>query len=70
MNKSLNLQIQEFKEGLAAYINRVNLPVGIKAMIVYELSQSLDQANFTAVEQERANIKKEGEKDGKEIHKT
>ena len=69
MNKSLNLEIQDFKEGLATFINGSNLPVGLKQMVVSELLQSLTQANFMAIEQERMNLKKEGDKDGEKICK-
>ena len=60
--KSLNLQLQEFEDGLLEYINSGPLPVKAKLLclksIMPGIMSALARANAQAIAKERADLKK------------
>jgi len=60
--KSLNLQLQEFEDGLLEYINSSPLPVKAKLLclksVMPDIMSALARANAQAIAKERADLKK------------
>lgn len=67
MTKSMNLVIQDFREGLVNFINSYELPLSVKEMVMDEAHNSIKQANAILINQERIKSEKEGTGDDKKI---
>jgi len=59
MDKSLNLLMQEFEEGLISYINSSPIPVKAKIITLQSVLAPLVQGNIQSVMSERAKLKKD-----------
>lgn len=59
MDKSLNLLMQEFEEGLVNYVNSSPIPVKAKVLILQSVLAPLVQCNMQSVANERVKIKKD-----------
>jgi hypothetical protein len=64
MEKSLNLLIQDFEDGLIAYVNSAPIPIKSKLSALNSLIGPLTQANISSNAQERAKLKTEEKKEG------
>lgn len=64
MEKSLDLQIQEFEDGLIEYINSSTVPLKAKAYVLGNVHQVVSQAASAMISKERARLQKEGVKNG------
>ncbi len=69
MEIGMNLRIQKLKENIAKATNEAHLPPSVLQMIFGELTNQMAIQNQRAIEIELQEYKKEGAKDGKEIHK-
>ena len=64
MEKSLDLQIQEFEEGLINYVNSSSIPIKVKAYIIGNVHQVSSQAASALIIRERT---KEGVENGEKV---
>lgn len=60
MDKSMDLLIQDFTDGLLDYINTAQIPIKVKALVVGNVYQILSQASASKIAKERA-VKSEKE---------
>jgi hypothetical protein len=58
VDKSMDLLIQEFEDGLMSYINKAQIPIKAKALILGNIQQVLSQAAAAMVAKERASLNK------------
>jgi len=74
MTKQLDVMIQDFKEGLADYVNASPLTLEIKRLVMFEHLDRVSKTSVNFIAQERAKnkveLEKEGTEDGKKICET
>ena len=62
MEKQLDVLIQDFKDGLAEYVNASPLTLGIKRLAMYEYMDKVTKISIAFIAQERAKEKARSDK--------
>lgn len=62
MAKQLDVLIQDFKDGLAEYVNSSPLTLEIKRLVMHEYMDKVTKISTSFIAQERAKEKTESEK--------